>query len=204
MKASEKYAEAIELYRTTNLTLTEISRRCGVSRNALAIYIQRNHRDLMFSRHSIDAEIDTSVRLRQNKGQSALTRQKYRDAILACDSKEYLHLNISQIAEHFGLHPSSLANQLANHYPEIKTLREQKRHEKGFKGNNRRGARQTTEKNYAPAVKMLMDCSISVKEAAKKCGVSYSGLRQHILFYHRDLSVRREDEKNKKKGKGSK
>lgn len=195
MKASEKYADAIKLYRETDLTLTEISRRCGLSRSAFAIYIQRNHRDLMYSRHSLDPHADTTARLRTSKGQSAAARKKYRAAILACDSEEYLHFNISQIAAKFGLNASSLANQLANHYPEIKMRREELKRKMGLSDKQHLGARQTSEDRYAPAIEMLKDRDITFKEAARLCGVSYSGLRQHILFYHKELSEQRSKNK---------
>ena len=193
MSAEIKYSPAVELYRTTDLSITEISRRCGVSRKGLAAYIQRNHRDLMFARHGVDA--DSSGKLRASKGQSLTTREKYRKAIDACDSDDYLSFNISQIAQLFGLDGAALANQLRSHYPDILARREAERRNRGLADNSQRGARRRTSETYADAVEMLRKEDVTVEEAAAHYGVSMTGLRQHMLYYHRDLLDMREQKR---------
>lgn len=206
--AEEKYKEAIGLYASTDLTITEISKRCGVSRAAFARYIQCRHRDLMLRRHgypSCDSndsraggQVVHEIKLRGKNGQSRATHEKYRDAIEACDSKEYIALNISQIANIFHLNPTALANQLRAHYPEILTRRETLRMKTGIADNAQRGMRKSAKTGYADAVDALRSSDLTIEEAADKFGVSFTGLRQHLLFYHKDIVELRE--KRRKEG----
>lgn len=53
MTTAVKYDGAVQLYRETSLTITEISRQCGVSRGGLSAYIHTHHRELMFRRRGI-------------------------------------------------------------------------------------------------------------------------------------------------------
>ena len=59
---------------------------------------------------------------------------------------------------------------------------------------------------YAEAVDMLRsDRYITVQEAAERCGVSYSGLEQHLIFYHKNLvenriRIRKRAVKEQRKG----
>lgn len=183
--AADKYSKAIELYRSTDLTIGEISRQCGVTRSGLAAFIQRNHRQLMMQRNGLSG--NPQLRLRQNTGQRPETRAKYREAIEACDSEQYLNLNVSQIARIFNLDGTALANQLRAHYPDIIPRREAGRRRMGIADNRQRGMRREAGDEYAEAVQLLRDTHMSIPEASAECGVSLSGLRQHILFYHKNL-----------------
>ena len=167
------------------MTITAIARECGVSRSGLAVYIQRNHRDLMFGRHSVEGNPDQ--KLRPQSGQSQATRNKYQDAIKACESDEYINLNISQIARMFGLNETNLGGQLRAHYPEILERREAERRRRGMADNLQRGAMPIASETYEGALEMLSNTDMTVREVADACGVSFSGLQQHLRFYHKDI-----------------
>lgn len=199
MTAADKYREAVELYRTTDLTLGEIASQCGVTRSGLAVYIQRNHRDLLLQRNGMEGE--TQQRVRPREGQNLATHNKYRDAIEACDSEEYIDLNISQIARMFNLSGPALANQLRAHYPDIIPRREAARHRRGIADNTPRGARPVATETYAKAVTLLRETDMTVEEVADTCGVSYTGLRQHIIFYHKDIARLRDMKRQNGKDK---
>ena len=54
--------------------------------------------------------------------------------------------------------------------------------------NHARGCKPETEAKYRPAVELLRaDRYITVQEAADHCNVSYTGLEQHLIFYHKEL-----------------
>lgn len=195
--AEEKYREAIELYGSSELTLTEISRRCGVTRTGLAAYIRRRHRDLMFQRHGEDTDMDGRHRLRNPTGQSAATHRKYRDAILACDDSRYVDMSVSEIAREYGLNPSGLGNQLRMHYPDILRRREEERQRRGLARNIHPGPRGKSVEMYAEAVELLQTRDISIRDAARACSVSFTGLRQHVQFYHKDLTASRRGRREK-------
>lgn len=122
-------------------------------------------------------------------GQHPETEEMYSDAIRACVSIDNLQLTITDIARMYGVNPQCLFNQLKRHFPEIVPKREEMRIQLGYvKAGGNRGLRRATVNKYAPAVIMLRDTSLTVKEVAERCGVSYQGLQQHLLFYHKDIA----------------
>ena len=189
-----KYRQAIELYRSTDLSCAEICRMCGLTKNGLRGYIFRYHRDLMLARNNIlcDKETARKIKLNQLRGQLPASRIKYKDAIEACGSMEHIGLNVSQIARMFGLEGTNLGRQLRTNYPGIIEWREKVRAWLGINDGLPRGTRSFCKKQYAEALKLLRSNSyLTVQEVAGSCGLSYAGLEQHLLFYHKDLVKRR-------------
>lgn len=186
MTAEQKYQSALELYKTTEMSITAISRECSVSRAGFASFINRCHRDLMFARHGYEG-VSPENKMRRSRGQSPKTREKYREAIAACDSEEYIHLNVSQIAYKFKVDATGLGNQLRTHYPDIVERREKERKKRGIADNFHRGARPYAVETYRPAVELLKTTDMTIREAADVCNVSFGGLREHVLQYHRSL-----------------
>lgn len=189
-KTEEKYREAIDLYRTTRLSCAEICRTCKVTVSGFQRYLSLYHRDLLLARYNITCskEEASRIKLPQLRGQLPATRAKYKDAIEACESLDYIEYNVSQIAREFGLNGTNLGRQLRTHYPGVIEWREKVRERLGLGDNLPRGTRRHCKEQYAKAVKLLRsDRYITVQEAADSCGVSYTGLEQHLLFYHKDL-----------------
>lgn len=189
-----KYREAVKLYASTSLSCREICRICGVTPSGLGGHIGKYHRDLLLARNNIRCgkEEARHIKLNQLRGQLPATRAKYKEAIEACGSTGYIEFNVSQIARQFGLVGTNLGRQLRTHYPEILEWREKVRGRLGISDNLLRGTRPFCKEQYAEAVKLLRRSPyITVQEAADTCGVSYTGLEQHLLFYHKDLVKRR-------------
>ena len=203
-----KYRPALELYTTSDISCVEICRRCGVSLNGFSNYIGTYHRHLMLWRNGIRCTRKEAGRIRMNqrRGQKPATHAKYKDAIAACVCKDYMEYTVSQIAAGFGLSGPNLARQLRTHYPEILEFRERTRRKMGLSDNLPRGVRRWCLEQYAEAVDMLRsDRYITVQEAAERCGVSYSGLEQHLIFYHKNLvenriRIRKRAVKEQRKG----
>lgn len=188
-----KYAEAIHLYRTTQMSCRAICERCGVSTKGFATYLNRYHRELLLKRYGVEADQKTAenIKLRKKFGQTPAAHQKYKQAVNACDHIDYLSYNVSQIAHEFHLDGSALANQLKAHYPHIPERREKERTRRCLNDNKQRGVRPESKARYAEAVEMLHAADRSIRQVAEKCNVSYSGLKQHLLFYHKDLIEKR-------------
>lgn len=186
----EKYREAVELYASTDLTCVEISRRCSVSLAGFKGYICKYRRDLLLPRYGIrcDPEAAAGIGMGQRRSQRPATRAKYREAIAACDSMDYIDCNVSQIAREFGLSGTNLGKQLRTHYPGVIERREEVRRRLGLGDNLPRGARTWSKEQYAGAVELLRgDRYVTMQEAAERCNVSYQGLKQHLIFYHKEL-----------------
>lgn len=205
----EKYRRAIELYRTTKLSCAEISRTCKVTVSGFQRYLSLYHRDLLLARYEITCSKEEArhIKLGPLRGQLPATRAKYKEAIEACESLDYIEYNVSQIAREFGLNGTNLGRQLRTHYPGIIEWRETVRERLGLGDNLPRGTRRHCKEQYAEAVKLLRaNRYITVQEAADSYGVSYTGLEQHLLFYHKDLvkqriEIRKKAVGHKRKGK---
>ena len=150
--------------------------------------MSRYKRDLSLANAGEVEREQVVFRNQAHNGQHPETEAKYRDAIAACGNILYLNQTIADIARMYGLEQNCLSNQLKRHYPEIIPIRRELRVMKGYEKAGRYGLKESTQKNYAKAVEMLKDPSITVLRAAEKCGVSYSGLQQHLLFYHKDIA----------------
>lgn len=138
-------------------------------------------------------------------GQTAAAHAKYKDAIHACDDMAYIEYNVSQIARIFHLNPSLLSNQLRVHFPEILERRERERCRLGINDNLHRGVKPWCKEQYAEAVEHLNTTDDTIGQTAELYGLSYAGLREHLLYYHKPLAHRRADKrrcakKNKKRG----
>ena len=185
-----KYRSALELYVATNLSYVEICRQCGISISGFSRYISTYHRHLMLQRNGIrySPEEAGSIKISQRRGQRPETHAKYKEAIAACDSMDYIKYNVSQIAREFGLDGTNLARQLRTHYPEVLEFRERARQRLVLDDGLPRGTRPWCKEQYAEAVELLQaDRYITVQEAAGRCNVSYTGLEQHLIFYHKEL-----------------
>lgn len=92
-----KYARAVELYADTDMALGKIAEECGVSVGGLGQYLRRYWRELVLRRNGMSAgEGDAhGVKIIQAGRQNALAHEKYKNAVAACDSLEYIDLNVS-------------------------------------------------------------------------------------------------------------
>ena len=189
-ETEEKYRPALELFAETALPYVEICRLCGISISGFSRYICIYHRHLMLRRNGIECsrEEADNIKMSQRRGQRPETHAKYKEAIAACDSMDYIGYNISQIAREFGLSGTNLGRQLHMHYPEVLEFRERARQMMGLDDGLPRGTRPWCKEQYAEAVELLRaDRYITVQQAADSCGVSYTGLEQHLIFYHKEL-----------------
>ena len=190
----EKYRHAVDLYANTQKSCVEICRECGVTVHGFKGYVSRYCRDLLLTRNGIDCtnEEAASIKISHFQRRYPSTRIKYKDAIEACDSLEYIEYNISQIARMFGLDGLNLGRQLRTHYPGVIERREAERKRLGLDDGLPHGTRPWCAEQYAEAVEMLKsDRYLTLQEVAERCNVSYTGLEQHLVFYHKELVDKR-------------
>lgn len=192
-ETEERYRAALEMYRTTDLPVNVICRQTNTPLSAFNSYVRCCHRELMFARHGIRISPIEAVAARLCKpcGQTAAAHAKYKDAIRACDDAAYIEYNVSQIAHIFRLDPSSLLQQLHNHYPEILERREKERRRLGINDNLHRGVKPWCKEQYADAVEHLRATDDTIKQTAALFNLSPFGLREHLLYYHKDLIGKR-------------
>ena len=190
--ADGKYAKAVSLYASTNLSIREIAEIVGFSPDAVSAHLRRHHRDLILRRYSDDITatsptlLDTD-KIKSPKGQSLITHQKYEKAIEACASSDFIEFNVSEIAHTFNLDPTALASQLKYHFPEILTTRDKERAKLGIAHNRQRGARAESIATYSEALDLYRKSRLSLIEVAEQCKVSPGGFGQFLRFYHKDV-----------------
>lgn len=189
VSALQKYAEAVKLFASSDLTIREVAQRCNVTPQGLSAHISKHHRPILFARYGLDPQnpAGLALKVKPRRGQSLKTHLKYKEAIEACGDIAYIEFNISQIARIFDLDGPALAAQLRVHYPDIIPNREIMRQKLGIADNIHRGARLASEEEYRQAVEMYRDTDLTIPEVAEKCNVSLSGLSQFMRFYHHQL-----------------
>lgn len=197
-----RYGAALELYSSTDMSVKAICEQTGVSTSAFRAYVRRCHRELMFARYGIKLtpEEARNTLMRKPRGQSEVTYLKYKDAIAACGNEDYLECSVCQIAQMFRLNPSALSLQLRKYYPEIIDWRERERHLRGVNDNLHRGAKSWCKKQYAEAVAHLHATDDTIRHTAEIFNLSYPGLREHLLAYHKELLEKRSIKRKKAKG----
>ncbi len=193
IKSEMKYRDAISLYSNSSLSIKEICEQTGVSFSAFSSYLSKYHRPLILERHHL-ADVE-NVKLRGEKGQTTAAHYKYKDAIAACDSMEYIEYNISQIARIFNVAPCSLLGQLRRHYSDIIPRREKVRRKRGLSTNQRYGARDYSKDVYAVAVESLQASDMTLEEVATVCRVSHTGLREHVILYYPQITQLRKEKR---------
>lgn len=139
----------------------------------------------------LDTVISPDTKLCGKSGQRVPTKEKYRDAILACRKIEFIEYNISQIARHFNLNPTGLGNQLRAHYPDILEWRYNEQLNRGINTYQKKTLQEESSAQYAQALELLKSTNKTLKEVAEVSNVSFTGFRQHVLFYHKDLVLKR-------------
>ena len=190
INTEQKYREAVSLYAESRLSIKEICEKTNVGFVGFCNYLSKYYRELILKRHNLTGL--ENVRLRGKKGQTTAAHYKYKEAIAACDSQEYIEYNISQIARLFNVDCCSLAGQLRRHYPDIVPRREKERRRMGITVNLQYGVRKWCKEEYAQAVEMLQTSDMTVEEVAQACNVSYSGLREHLTAYCPHVILQRE------------
>lgn len=184
-----KYEKAVALYADTDMTMKNIAKECKVSIGGLGCYLRRYWRELVLRRHQIhaDGKKAEEIKIMEAGKQNVNAHAKYKDAVAACDSLDYIDLNVSQIARKFGTEGTALANFMRIHYPETLVWREKVRQRLGINDNIRHGARPECMKQYAEAVELYRNTGMTMAEVAEACKVSLSGFGQHLMALHQNL-----------------
>lgn len=187
--AEQKYAEAVELYASSDLSIREVAERCRVTASGLSAHIGKYHRRLLFARYGVsdDDESLRQIKVKTRHGQSFITHIKYKDAIEACGDMAYIEFNVSQVARLFNLNGPALASQLKVHYPGVIEAREALRKRLCIADNAHRGPRRWSIEAYAAALEIYRDTDLTIPVVAERCNVSKSGFCQFMRFYHKDV-----------------
>lgn len=184
-----RYEAAVALYADTDASIRSIAAECGESEHALRAYLNKYWRELMLRRYGIETagKDPNELSIYAPDGRNRIAQEKYKDAVQACDSIQYIDLNVSQVARKYNLNATALANFMRVHYPDVLKRREDFRIKLGINDRIQRGVRTSCMEQYAAAVELYRTTNMGVREIAEKCNVSEGGLLQHLRFYHQKL-----------------
>lgn len=112
----EKYAEALNLYRDTTLTMKEIVRRTGVPAEGFRFYLHKWHRALVLERSGIVADADAELNITRSRQRMKTVAAKYAEAI---ESLRQHPRPVAQVAREYGYHPEVFRGYLRKHEPEL-------------------------------------------------------------------------------------
>lgn len=202
-REEERYRRALDLYRNTELSAAKICELTGHSAAAFRAYVRRYHRDLLYARHGrVATQEEACGKLRDVRGQMEATAEKYRMAVAECRDLNHVEESVSQIARRHGLNPTGLGNHLRRHYPEVLEERNRARKRLALKDNSCQSAaaKRRCRRQYAAAVEHLRSSDDTIGHTAQLYGISHGGLREHLLYYHRDIVEARAVKRRKAKG----
>lgn len=154
---TERFSEAIRLYRTTSMTQKEIAAATGLDAGALENHIRMWHRNLILERRGAPA----SASLAETKHYLRSTAAKYAPAI------EKLHISsrsIADVAKECGVNAESLRNYLKEHEPELAVSRSRK-------GNAAK---------YEAAINAYITTTETLKSIAARMGIPYNSIGGYI------------------------
>lgn len=172
-KTVEKYREALELYKNSNLIIKEIVRKTGVPLEGFRNYLRVWHRDLMLERRGgekVDCK-EVYIDLAKTKCYLKSTAAKYGAAI---DSMKNNLRPVSQVAAEYGLNADTFRSYLWEHEPDLVSQCGMVKNE-----NGKYTSRQAMEK-YAEAVRLYETTTTNLKSIAERLGVVYNSLSGYI------------------------
>lgn len=144
-----------------------------------------------------DREEAAGIRLNSFRRQKPATHAKYKDAIEACGSMEYIRMNISQIAREFGLGAANLSRQLRTHYPELIEFRECERVRLGLNDNLPRGSCRFCKKTVCPSCRTVERWPVYHRTGGGRLvrcpysGLNGCSLRDFLKRHHPELVEQR-------------
>lgn len=172
-KTVEKYREALELYKNSNLIIKEIVRKTGVPLEGFRNYLRVWHRDLMLERRGgekVDCK-EVYIDLAKTKCYLKSTAAKYGAAI---DSMKNNLRPVTQVAAEYGLNADTFRSYLWEHEPDLVSQCGMVKNE-----NGKYASRQAMEK-YAEAVRLYETTTTNLKSIAERLGVVYNSLSGYI------------------------
>lgn len=149
-----KYAKAMELYRTSPMTLKEIAAAAGVPYAGFRSYLRLWHRDEMAERPVSDS-----------------TAAKYSPAI---ESLRENPRSVAKVAAEFGLNPEVFREYLQRHAPELTAFRGMAKRDDG------KLTRRTSAEKYAKAIEEYATSAQSLKDIAERHGLVYNSLSAYV------------------------
>lgn len=182
-QSKEMYAEAVALYRDTDLTLSEAARVCGVSESGFCQHLRFYHKDVMeqkrgrremeaaLKRNSTRQPVGAGAERKRRCRVSEAAAAKYAAAI---ESLRESPREVSAVAAQFGLNADVFRQYLRAHEPELASGQGMTTLANG------RTVRKTSSQRYAAAVEEYAAGAEPLTAIARRHGIPYATLAGFI------------------------
>lgn len=192
-RTEQKYAEALALYRNTDLTMKDIVRKTRVPAEGFRFYLHKWHKTLVWEHLGITGHPSGQTDLRKAGRRMKTVAAKYAEAIKSL--KENPRPS-ARVAAEFGFHPEVFRSYLHKHEPELA----------GQIGmtHNREGKLVSVrgEKKYSEAVRLYETTAESLKAISRRLGLTYNSVggyirrnRPDVIRRHRELLAARNNDR---------
>ena len=166
-----KYADALELYRSSSLSIREIAAATGVPEAGFKGYLRQWHRCEMLDRRGFECDADSIVNLQETKRFLKATAAKYAPAIASLKENPR---HVAEVAAEFGLNPEVFRKYLKNHEPELASQQGMMRQSNG------KLIKYTSSEKYAQAINEYASSAESLKSIAQRHGLVYNSICGYV------------------------
>ena len=185
-----KYAEALQLFRTTPMSARKIAGQTGVSVKGFYEYLQTWHKDLICKRKGMPYEEGKPVDWSSVRRYNPATSAKYADAIARLKEGG---LTTAKVAAEFGLQPESFRQYLKEHESELHATLGMK------KTDNGKLMSQKSLERYKEAMHVYETTAESVKSIARRFGLNDCPFGQFIRRNFPEMVAKHKELEKKKK-----
>ncbi len=163
-----KYAEAVEMYRTSDMSVGDIALRLELNRSSLSSYIHMWYPELIVLRKGARHD----ARLSDTKRYSKSAAEKYAEAVGLL--KNDANLSTNAVAVRFGFNPEVFREYLKEHEPELVRSRGMTRTRSG------KVVGVKSSEKYSEALQIYATSTETLKSIAERLGLVYVSLGNYV------------------------
>lgn len=190
----ERYAGAVELLRTTEMTVPEAAEACGVPAHGLSQHLLFYHHDLQDRRFGLREQAKGRKRKGRMTGNGQRHeskpefRERYREAVRLYRQTP---LTVREIADKLGMNRHTLAGYLQTWCRETAFERRGAEYSEKANISDTKHYLRSTAAKYAPAIERLRRSDLPTSKVAAEFGLHPDVFRQYLKEHEPELYVRR-------------
>lgn len=190
----EQYAGAVELLRTTEMTVPEAAEACGVPAHGLSQHLLFYHHDLQDRRFGLREQAKGRKRKGRMTGNGQRHeskpefRERYREAVRLYRQTP---LTVREIADKLGMNRHTLAGYLQTWCRETAFERRGAEYSEKANISDTKHYLRSTAAKYAPAIERLRRSDLPTSKVAAEFGLHPDVFRQYLKEHEPELYARR-------------
>lgn len=167
-----KYAKALELFRTTSMTIKDIVTVTGVTIGGFAGYLHQWHRGEKLRRRGLEWDGESEPDLLGTKRKLPSVACKYAPAIEGLKANPR---HVAEVAAEYGFNPEVFREYLKKHEPELYALHGMTRRADG------KLVKRSSEEKYGAAIQEYATTAEPLKSIARRHGIIYNSIMGYVI-----------------------